>query len=747
MLKAAGTTTRYAILAVLHILTTTTCAGSTAAAVLPWLNISTSPQITISSQHSPFDYGASVCLPCVIYAPGPEGCDFGVLGGGDGGGGGGGGDAGLNFYLKQLVSVHANLLRKGSASRMTMDDGGYFIDELGTDVNVDREKASGENEEGGEGYASNVGNVKYYSPDPAVYKIMNDEARDCKNGSAAGSCDDKLKIFRIASDEIGKNVVACLHSYSAYGGENGENGKENGKDHKGFTAGGDDVKKRAGDSDIIGCTKYFGEVNGSTYVAFDLAGYYGGRSSGGNLSNEGAQGEDESDSVRRKAHQTAYKVTLHEIDASVDDCDVANVVSAEENDGRDAEVLNENAATVYYAGDDGTCRGGGMVPDVNFVEKLSSSSPSYLEAMKKNEVGYLSVTSPVARDRVIGVDSAVISCCFTRNDDMSIVSLEGLDVCIGYSVQSVATGRVLNRDYGCISGTGPFIELKVPQASEEEVKVTVKVNVNSGYVNNTNVPWTSFYMEPKNVTRDSERSGATKACEGRGASAEEATSQCTRGTFREGSILTPSDISENSAEFSNEPVVVMMANYEEPIDWVRSSPFPCVVYSKHPSKSHLSPHYVPVNVAGEASAYLKFIVDYYDILPRSVVFLHSHRYAYHQEDIVILLHRLASRGADWSDKYCNINMAVWGYKEDEDREWLRYHWGKWLGKHFGDFSDAPGNGGRPHPHPILDRCCAQFIVGRDRIYLRGREFYEEALSVMYEAEDAEDKVRQGARIA
>lgn len=36
-------------------------------------------------------------------------------------------------------------------------------------------------------------------------------------------------------------------------------------------------------------------------------------------------------------------------------------------------------------------------------------------------------------------------------------------------------------------------------------------------------------------------------------------------------------------------------------------------------------HGVPHNVAGEATAYLKFIVDYYHHLPTTTLFLHSHR--------------------------------------------------------------------------------------------------------------------------
>lgn len=38
-------------------------------------------------------------------------------------------------------------------------------------------------------------------------------------------------------------------------------------------------------------------------------------------------------------------------------------------------------------------------------------------------------------------------------------------------------------------------------------------------------------------------------------------------------------------------------------------------------------HVVPVNVAGEATAYLKFVVDYYHALPVRMLFLHSHRSA------------------------------------------------------------------------------------------------------------------------
>ena len=120
-------------------------------------------------------------------------------------------------------------------------------------------------------------------------------------------------------------------------------------------------------------------------------------------------------------------------------------------------------------------------------------------------------------------------------------------------------------------------------------------------------------------------------------------------------------------------------------------------------------------------------MDYYDVLPRSVVFLHSHRYAYHQEDLLILLRRLDT-GRDWDEEYCNINHAVWGYGEDPSRSYFNSQWSSWLGSHLGV------GGSAPPPHPVLERCCAQFIVGRSRILSRPLSFYEEALGRMYDAE-------------
>lgn len=116
------------------------------------------------------------------------------------------------------------------------------------------------------------------------------------------------------------------------------------------------------------------------------------------------------------------------------------------------------------------------------------------------------------------------------------------------------------------------------------------------------------------------------------------------------------------------------------------------------------------NIAGEGIAYLQFITTYYEHLPKRsnfhlerfcptyfsirdqlhtfsflhfslsrMLFLHSHRIAYHQEDIMVGTHSLDSFSSIFDIhmgfvqillanlspevEYCNVNRVAWGFKE------------------------------------------------------------------------------------
>ena len=99
--------------------------------------------------------------------------------------------------------------------------------------------------------------------------------------------------------------------------------------------------------------------------------------------------------------------------------------------------------------------------------------------------------------------------------------------------------------------------------------------------------------------------------------------------YPEGWVLKP------HSQLHTRPLVLVVCRYGEDLDWLRYQPHPAVVYEKHRDRvAQAGLHGVPRNTANEASAFLKFIVDYYDNLPEVMVFLHGHRYAYHQEDVL-----------------------------------------------------------------------------------------------------------------
>ena len=164
--------------------------------------------------------------------------------------------------------------------------------------------------------------------------------------------------------------------------------------------------------------------------------------------------------------------------------------------------------------------------------------------------------------------------------------------------------------------------------------------------------------------------------------------------------------------------VLVVCRYDEDLSWLRFQRFPALVYEKRADRAAAAGrHGVPRNTANEASAFLKFIVDYYDALPRAMVFLHGHRYAYHMEDVLGLLADLDVASFD----YCNLNFAVWGTHEDPERRLLYNDTHRpWLEAHLG-----------PLPPLLFDRCCAQFLVTRDRVRARPRAFYEAALAHAY----------------
>ena len=138
----------------------------------------------------------------------------------------------------------------------------------------------------------------------------------------------------------------------------------------------------------------------------------------------------------------------------------------------------------------------------------------------------------------------------------------------------------------------------------------------------------------------------------------------------------------------------------------------------------------PETKGHEAMVYLSFIIDHYDDLPWSVIFVHGHREAWHQEDdifnIVGALNRVAlarqgyiSLRCDWYPS-CPAEMrpihhdsVVWG-PDPHTKGTEAAIAGNWRLL----FPDEQ------IPDTIASPCCAQFAVTRQAIMKRPKTDYE-----------------------
>ncbi len=84
-------------------------------------------------------------------------------------------------------------------------------------------------------------------------------------------------------------------------------------------------------------------------------------------------------------------------------------------------------------------------------------------------------------------------------------------------------------------------------------------------------------------------------------------------------IIYPSNI-------KNKEVTIVIAHYNENLDWVRNLQYPYIIISRNGL-----PREVPPNKGNEASSFLEYIINYYDTLSTYTVFVHGHRTSWHHK--------------------------------------------------------------------------------------------------------------------
>ena len=130
------------------------------------------------------------------------------------------------------------------------------------------------------------------------------------------------------------------------------------------------------------------------------------------------------------------------------------------------------------------------------------------------------------------------------------------------------------------------------------------------------------------------------------------------------------------------------------------------------------------NKGNEALVYLTYIHDNYDNLPEYAIFLHSHLSSWHSKEIVSVIENLKHpikgyANLNWEGKhgFCDTKETALVNGEFKDlRRILNAHWNSTLLKYLG-----------PLPKVLTNHCCAQFVVTKERMRLRPKQFYSEMI--------------------
>jgi hypothetical protein len=131
-----------------------------------------------------------------------------------------------------------------------------------------------------------------------------------------------------------------------------------------------------------------------------------------------------------------------------------------------------------------------------------------------------------------------------------------------------------------------------------------------------------------------------------------------------------------------------------------------------------NPYNLPRNCGREASAYLKYIRDHYDALTTYTIFTHDEEYSWHHDgSLVDLISRKLSTIPE-TIKFINFNNRCTDSIKNDLWPTMKGYFDKYLAPYIGSRNQYGD-------WTIGNRCCAQFIVHRDRIRRHPRKFYED----------------------
>ncbi|KAI9855192.1 MAG: hypothetical protein M1824_006262 [Vezdaea acicularis] len=192
--------------------------------------------------------------------------------------------------------------------------------------------------------------------------------------------------------------------------------------------------------------------------------------------------------------------------------------------------------------------------------------------------------------------------------------------------------------------------------------------------------------------------------------------------------IRPKQPSATEATVSSDPKISVKSKYtqcvvvarlkSEDVSWLeRELPnIAKAVYTVDDPSAALQP---PTNKGHESMVYLTYIIENYDNLPDTVIFIHSHQSSWHNNDLLDgntghMIHRLSNQKVareGYFNLRCHLHPGCpeWLHldttSEDINKKEEAVFANVWDELHPGD----------PMPKILAQPCCAQFAASRDRI--------------------------------
>ena len=128
----------------------------------------------------------------------------------------------------------------------------------------------------------------------------------------------------------------------------------------------------------------------------------------------------------------------------------------------------------------------------------------------------------------------------------------------------------------------------------------------------------------------------------------------------------------------------------------------------------------PKNKGHEVMVYLTYIIDHYENLPDVTIFIHAHRWAHHNSELLgydapQMIRRLSNRHVlrqGYVNLRCNWSPGCpeWLHPHDEGEEVLAKQEEAVLFESWDELFPS-----EPLPQTLAQPCCAQFALSRDRV--------------------------------